>query len=416
MARDDDDYHEVEPTRALAQHIEDNLMFEPLRDEPEEIARWAAWELANFVDIRLQISVDPAELDTKARRATWVQRALDDGDGRIDEPFVLGRRPYWLLENGERVGTIAFWFRRYAHVSSAEIQSVYVHPNHRRKGIGSKALLAMRDAAFAVGAKKVEIGATWTSTPSLLFYLSHGMWIRSWKHAVNFYFLQGQAGWQVEVSGDKARFILEGRALVEAERKIDDKRRARLSWTEVSPMEQDLKWDVEGTFAVWLGAHGWPLIRSDEQWQSQLDFGFSDCGDCEGLAFRSRQFERYARQQGWHVPQRNPSLLNEPKVASAELGPEVITIRLDDQRTFVFPVELVGEESYVPTPISSVTVSEDGEEIICKLTTGEDDRVSLDHVVWLHQSPEHFQETVDQHRRFRQQLEAQKAKKKGNRQ
>jgi len=50
-----------------------------------------------------------------------------------------------------------------------------------------------------------------------------------------------------------------------------------------------------------LALRGWPLLRSDEEWQAQLAQGFSDSGGPEGLAFRIQRYEAWANKHGWRV-------------------------------------------------------------------------------------------------------------------
>lgn len=44
----------------------------------------------------------------------------------MDFPFELGRRPYWIVDAGKRIGTIAFMVKPYNLQPTVDISSVYV--------------------------------------------------------------------------------------------------------------------------------------------------------------------------------------------------------------------------------------------------------------------------------------------------
>ena len=56
---------------------------------------------------------------------------------------------------------------------------------------------------------------------------------------------------------------------------------------------------IPGTFAVQLALAGWPLIRSEEDWEKR--YHSSDAGQPEGLAYKIEIFEAVARERGFYV-------------------------------------------------------------------------------------------------------------------
>ena len=76
----------------------------------------------------------------------------------------------------------------------------------------------------------------------------------------------------------------------------------RLGWEEHGDLK-DLPGEAShcapGTFALHLALAGWPLIRSEENWEHR--HYWSDAGQPEGLAYKIEIFEAVDRQRGFDV-------------------------------------------------------------------------------------------------------------------
>ncbi|MET0390953.1 MAG: GNAT family N-acetyltransferase [Polyangiales bacterium] len=283
-------------THAIDARLQADGMFEPLAHVAEQVHRFEDTDLVSLVEMRYGSVVDPATLTPKSR-AKWQASAARGYI--VSNPFLLGRRCYWLRDGEARIGTAAFRLLRGTMRPSIEVSSVYVMHAQRRRGWGTRLLHRVRDEAYAAGVEAVGLTTLWASQPDVCFYLRAGMWIRMWKHDLSFVFARDLPAWHVEHDGPVARFCVAGRVLITAHHEG-----VRLGW-DTSPefVDElgDVYWYAPGTFAVYLASRGWPLIRSDEEWRTQLKLGFSDCGGPEGLAFQIRGFEAYARRHGWSV-------------------------------------------------------------------------------------------------------------------
>jgi ribosomal protein S18 acetylase RimI-like enzyme len=294
--------------RICARMAEDH-QFEPLGPEPSAIESFRDHDLASLVESRFGEASDPGLLDDAARCA-WRERAAPDGE--FGTPESGGALCYWLHHRGQRVGTIAWSVASDCGGARLHVSSLYVAPAQRRLGHARRALLALRAAAFAEGLCDVRLEASWYSQPALRFYCSLGMWIRGWKRELTFTFQPDLPSWHVELEGDFARFVTgdEVQPFIQAERRGE-----RLVWSELpephSPSQELVRCRAPGTFALALAIEGWPLLRSEAQWQEQLGLGFSDAGGPEGLAFKIRLFEAWAKKNGWHV--------TTPKIPGADL-------------------------------------------------------------------------------------------------
>jgi len=93
--------------------------------------------------------------------------------------------------------------------------------------------------------------------------------------------------YRVEIDGTEARFLIQlagrWRAVVAA-RKLGD----RLGWEEdaLPPQPIQMSHAIPGTFAVHLALAGWPLVRSDENWERR--YHWSDAGSPRASPTRSK--------------------------------------------------------------------------------------------------------------------------------
>jgi GNAT superfamily N-acetyltransferase len=280
---------------------------QPASDSATEAELFSDYDLASLVENRCGTLLDPSALDGASRPA-WAARATtspSDIGGKRDHDFL---RPYWLMSQGRRIGTFALTTaaqRSWPGGGTMCVFSLYVLPPHRRAGHARRALQAANDAALAEGLSGLRLDTDWCWQRAVRFYCGIGMWIRMWKRDLDFTFCRDLPRWRVEIEGDRARFVVDRatgpRVLLRARREGE-----RLGWEAPDASEDDasteeMVWRAPGTFAVALALRGWPLLRSDEQWQAQLAQGFSDSGGPEGLAFRIQRYEAWAKKHGWRV-------------------------------------------------------------------------------------------------------------------
>ncbi len=282
---------------ACCRQLVNEGVIEPLSTDEEDTRSWNLWELASLVEGHCHLQLDVARLSEDERLA---QERRVTFDGRpLASPHGEYRLPFWLLGGGRRAGTIAI-----ATMSSGldliSISSLYVAPEVRRRNIGRRALEAVFRAATANGAGGIRLDANWTWQPAVRFYARIGMWVWMWKHDLVFTWQPELPPYRVEIGGSEARFLIEqdGRwhTVVSAQRLGD-----RLGWSSENLPRQPIEMShcVPGTFALHLALAGWPLVRSEENWERR--YHWSDAGEPEGLAYKIEIFEALCRQRGFDV-------------------------------------------------------------------------------------------------------------------
>lgn len=284
--------------RILAAHaalIVDRTV-EPLSPDPAETRRWLDCELASLVEGRFFVPLDPLAL-TPADRACWEPRATSEEPLSSPHGHDWYRLPYWLLDGGARVGTIAL-ATSFMGAQLVTVSSLYTLPGQRRRGLAARALRRAQAAVVAEGGRGLRVPAYWTWQPAVRFYLGLGMWITDWKHSLVFCWRRDLPEHRIEVGEREARFgvVKEGRVepLLVATREGD-----RLGWTEIVPPGPEVPREAGYTFAVALATHGFPLIRSAAAWEAR--YASSDAGDPEGLAYKIEVFEACDRRSGYEV-------------------------------------------------------------------------------------------------------------------
>lgn len=264
----------------------------------QEELRWHDCDLASLAENRLGERADPRTLD-EARRQDWLARATSEE--RLWQPRM---RPYevgyWLLEDGARIGTIALASTSLGN-TLLNIASFYLFPSERGRGAGRRALTRVRDA-LAEDGMGIRLDTCWTWQPAVHFYIRLGMWVYMWKRELCFRWSKGEPPPLLEVHDDEATLSVElaGRrtTLCRARRDGD-----RLLWEDVATEHEDealtsLAWQADSSFALGLALHGWPLVRSPEQWEQSY---WADAGPPEALAYKITLWEAFDRHMGWRV-------------------------------------------------------------------------------------------------------------------
>jgi len=193
----------------------------------------------------------------------------------------------------------------YSGMALISISSLYVDPADRRRNIARRALEAVYRASLANGGGGIRLDTHWTWQPSVRFYARIGMWIWMWKRDLVFTWQPELPPYRVEIEGSEARFLIHQedrwRAVVTA-RNLGE----RLGWEPdgLDSLPIELTHTIPGTFALHLALAGWPLIRTEEDWEHRHHW--CDAGDPEGLAYKIEIFEAVYRQRGFEI--RTPRL------------------------------------------------------------------------------------------------------------
>jgi hypothetical protein len=269
---------------------------EPLSTDEGETRGWNLYELASLFEGHLHEQLDVTRL-TEDERLAHECRVTYDGRP-LASPHGEYRLPFWLLDEGRRrVGTIAVG-TMISGLDLLSISSLYVPPAERRRNVARRALEAVLGAAIANGAGGIRLDASWVWQPSVRFYARIGMWVWMWKHNLVFTWQRNLPPYRVEIGESEARFLVQQddgpwRTVVTA-RHLGD----RLGWEEPGDLERtpsEASHCIPGTFALHLALAGWPLIRSEENWEHR--HYWSDAGQPEGLAYKIEIFEAVDRQR-----------------------------------------------------------------------------------------------------------------------
>ncbi len=284
----------------------------PLVMDDRQTCLWMDCELASLVENRFFERVDPVARGAELR-AVWEPRATRDG-ALIGTPHAGARyvRPYWLMQGGSRVGTIALSTGARGE-RLMEVSSLYVLPAHRGRGVAGAALRRADVVAWAHGVPGVRVQTCWAWQPAVRFYLGLRMWVAGWTDALVFTWRRGLPAHDIEIGEREATFavVVDGRKehLIRASVEGD-----RLEWVESPRMDayrgepSDVAYLGPGTFAVALATRGFPLVRSEGLWRER--HRSSDVGEPEGLAYKIELFEAVDRSFGFDVrTPRIPGLL-----------------------------------------------------------------------------------------------------------
>jgi GNAT superfamily N-acetyltransferase len=272
-------------------------VIEPLSTDEGETKTWMLRELASLVEGHLHVQLDGTRLSEEERLAYEGRIGFDHRSSA--SPHDWYSHPFWLLADGRRVGTIAIG-TMYSGMDLLSIMSLYVDPAERKRGLARQALEAVYRAGLANGAGGIRLDTNWTWQPSVRFYARIGMWIWMWKHNLVFTWQPDLPPYRVEIDGSQAHFLIrhedQWRLMVTAQNLGE-----RLGWeaADLKDLPIEMSHCIPGTFALHLALAGWPLIRSDEDWERRYDW--SDAGEPEGLALKIEIFEAVYRERGFEI-------------------------------------------------------------------------------------------------------------------
>ncbi len=282
---------------ATCSRLVEQQVIEPLSSDEEETRSWNLCELASLIEGNFHVQLDVALLSEFERLA--YERRVSWDRGPLPIPHSKWRHPFWLLADGQRVGTLAVP-TIISGIDLISVSSLYVDPAARRQNIARRALEAVFLAAIEQGGGGLRLDTNWTWQPAVRFYASIGMWVPMWKHNLVFTWQRNLPPYRVEIGESEARFLIEqddGWLTKVTARNLGD----RLGWEtiDLEPGLGEPFYCIPGTFALHLALAGWPLIRSDETWEHRHHW--SDAGEPEGLAYRIEIFEAIDRKRGFDV-------------------------------------------------------------------------------------------------------------------
>ncbi len=388
-------------TNEIGMQLSREPWFLPLANDKDDLQRMADYDLSSLVSYRYGLDIEPDAFraDPKLRKH-WLDAALDEGE-YFGHYFGFGKRPYWIVHEGERIGTTGYLVRANSCETTLEFSSVYVRPGYRRQGWASRTLRHIKNVAFEAGVDRVYLHCDWGDQSALRFYLQRGFWVQSWKRDVRLYISKGKPRLRVVAEGRQATFFVEDRVVA-----VADNRGHRLGWQLAETVDDELRWDVEATAAVYLALIGWPIIRSDQEWQSQIRNGITDCGDFENLAQRIRRFERHLRSQDWKAPAPNPSFATLPRLVESQQLADRFEMTLSDGRCLPLPFAALYVMPTAEDPVVDGGITEDGEEFHYTLRSGKEGCQDIEEVLGLNDSPEHLQKQIDSWRNYRRMRES----------
>jgi GNAT superfamily N-acetyltransferase len=180
-------------------------VIEPISLEPADVRRWVGWELAMLIEGHCHQIVDTDAL-SDPQRAEWERQVTDDGAG-LRDPHKSFFIPSWLLSGDERVGTFAIQSNVLGWADIC-VASLYVRPDHRRRGIATRALDATYDATRQAGADGMRIPTSWCWPQAVRFYAHRGLWAHNWKHSLVFSRRAALWPYRVDIEGRAARFSI----------------------------------------------------------------------------------------------------------------------------------------------------------------------------------------------------------------
>jgi hypothetical protein len=272
----------------------------PVADRDDDAGLWTDCDLCSFVQNRCDIVLSPETL-TDDERERWRTRAMSK-DERLCDP----RRhsdylaPFWLLDQGRPVGTVALELS--AHRQYVPAHSLFVFPDRRARGIAYRALRSIDAACRLGGFEGVLIDTHWSWQANVRRYLRrYGMWARSFKRSLEFVWADLPPH-VIDVGEHEASIAIERGGEVVA--LITSMRLGeRLGWVEHAAMVDDevgrsVAFEARPTLAVALALEGWPLLRSADKLVAARG---GDIGGPEVLAHKIALFEWSDRKQGFAI-------------------------------------------------------------------------------------------------------------------
>ena len=278
---------------------------------------WRACELCTYLGYRLAAHPDPRSLSDDAI-ADWGRQGLTRGEGLSDPIDMEPYQPYWVIRNERPVGTVALCVQDPGWGDpNLWVSSLYLFPEARRGGTGTLIMAVLEGVAQHLGFGGIRLDTEWLWQGAVRFYLCQGYWVANWKRGLSLVRYRTDPAYRVRSDPEHMTFELctggskAGHASLAAESDrstvlISARRRGDTLIWEGPPTDEAAHDSPAGpraspaaTFALWLAASGWPLVRGPAEWERC--YRWSDIGMPEGLAYKIGVFEAYARHLGHRI-------------------------------------------------------------------------------------------------------------------
>jgi GNAT superfamily N-acetyltransferase len=274
-------------------------LVEPVARDGVDDRRWLDCELGSLAENRLDDHADPLDVDP-ARRARWRALATEDWRDSLDarDGYEV---PYWLLEGGRRVGTVALSTTAYG-AADLRVGSFYVFRSRRGMGTGRRALDRLRAVVATLGIG-LRLDTCWSWQRTVRFYLRAGLWVHMWKRDLTlrwdarcppYALAVGPLDATLTVARDGADVVLARAHRRGDELRLDEPSRELLADRSLG----EAPWDAVPTLSLGLALEAWPLVRSRELWEQVRH---ADGGPPESLAYKIALWEAWDRHHGWRV-------------------------------------------------------------------------------------------------------------------
>lgn len=294
--RDRGDRDDLEPL--IAPLLADGVLAR-IGDRDDDARQWLDCELCTFVEHRFDQVIDPAAL-TPAMREEWSRSAVATDEHLVDPRRESYRVAFWLLDEGERAGTVALSASMLGR-SRLDVSSLYIVPGGRSRGIAYRALRRLHEAVVAAGHAGIRVATHWTWQAAVRRYLlRYRMWAWSFKRSIDFTWGAEFPRHTIVVEPQEARLSVEhdtgpltlltathdGTWLTVTE---DEDATARVGG--------EVRFYAWSTFALALAVHGWPLLGTPDEFAA----AGGDIGGPPVLARKIAIFEWIDRKQGFAV-------------------------------------------------------------------------------------------------------------------
>lgn len=275
--------------------LQEEGLLEPVSAGEERL--WCDCDLASLAENQLGERADPRVVDS-ATRERWLEQATSTP--RFHRDWRPGPGCYWIVDGGERVGTLELATGAYGN-PLLYASSLYVMPHHRGRRVGCRALERAVDALGRRGLG-LRLDTCWHWTSIVRLYLRLGFWVYMWKRELMLFrdpslppravaFGDEEASLAVTLDGEPVVLLRAGR---DGDRlQLDD-----LAPDKTEDVSSLLGVASHSTMALELALHGWPLIRSADRWETSRH---ADAGQPESLARRIVAWEAWAHRMGWRV-------------------------------------------------------------------------------------------------------------------
>lgn len=122
---------------------------------------WRACELCSFLEYRLSEYPDPRLLSDPMIE-DWARRGLTAGE-RVEDPAGMTLyRPFWIIADGEPVGTVAAMLQDTGWDQPLlEIASLYLFAEQRRCGHAGRVMDALEQVAAELDLRGLRLDTDW---------------------------------------------------------------------------------------------------------------------------------------------------------------------------------------------------------------------------------------------------------------